>query len=249
MVRHAGAFALFVAAGLAGCTTQAAPAPNGGVVTRQGDAIVIRGALDVEVFRTLEALFSEAPATRIIVTSEGGSAWSAANIALFVQKHSLSVRLEGYCLSSCAEYIFPSTRDLVVARDAVIGFHGNPLLERSLLQSVRGETAKFCGEPAARALSFVYEKPAADVGFWEREAAVLKPDNIRVVEGDGCSAVEYDAAVDTWLPLRSDLEVLLNRPIVEPLCVDDPACVRRRLAELFPKGRRVAIGAALEVVE
>ncbi|HGE8268061.1 TPA: hypothetical protein ACGD2I_002570 [Aeromonas hydrophila] len=36
----------------------------------------------------------------------------------------LDVQVDGYCLSSCANYVFPAANNKLLGRHAIIGYHG-----------------------------------------------------------------------------------------------------------------------------
>jgi hypothetical protein len=203
----------------------------------------IDGEVTEEVLDALERRLEvpgEGPLT-LAVTSEGGSARNFARLAILIQRHELELVIDEFCLSSCAEYLFPSTRNLVVADDAIIGFHGNPLLELYLLRST-GEEAPFCAEQAGRALEYVYRQSGANSDFCELQRDVLKPYDVSVIEGPGCKTVGYKRQVDTWLPGRQELEGLLGRALPNPVCADRAECVQRRALPLLGADRVIVAG-------
>src|SRR5690606_2634725 len=72
----------------------------------------------------------------VVVSSEGGSALAGMAIGLLIQREGLNVRVEGYCVSTCANYLFPAGREKILSREALIVFHGGfqqqGLLEEAL---------------------------------------------------------------------------------------------------------------------
>lgn len=203
-----------------------------------GNEFVIDEEITTETVAEVE-LWLEEPTTgprKLIITSEGGRGRASILIALLIQQNDLEVEIGRFCLSSCAEFIFPSTAKISYSRNSIIGFHGNPLLEQHLLREA-GETGPFCGEGAAGAMDFVYQKSGADTEFWRSQMRTLKPYDVVVVEGPDCKTVEYKREIETWLPSQIELEEFLGRKLPGPVCADDPECVRNRVTPLFGSER------------
>lgn len=59
----------------------------------------------------------------VVVNSAGGSVTSGLKIAAEIQRRNLNVVVKGYCVSSCANYLFLSGNRKEI--DGVLGFHGN----------------------------------------------------------------------------------------------------------------------------
>jgi len=60
----------------------------------------------------------------IIVNSGGGAVDDASKIGLLIHKKKLSVIVDGYCISSCANY-FVTAASSVYLLNGLIGYHGN----------------------------------------------------------------------------------------------------------------------------
>ncbi|NQY53292.1 MAG: hypothetical protein HRT42_06920 [Campylobacteraceae bacterium] len=58
------------------------------------------------------------------ITSKGGEVNNGLDLADFILKNKLSVKVLDYCLSSCANYVFPAGKNKVLGNRALIGFHG-----------------------------------------------------------------------------------------------------------------------------
>lgn len=61
--------------------------------------------------------------SEIVLNSAGGYVSSALKIAAEIQKRNLNVAVKGFCVSSCANYLFLSGRRKEI--DGILGFHGN----------------------------------------------------------------------------------------------------------------------------
>jgi len=187
---------------------------------------------------------AEPGTARLVVSSEGGSSWASAHLSLILQEYGLTLVIEDYCLSSCAEYLLPSAPRVIVRSDAVIGFHGNPLLEEHLLAEA-GSTKKFCGVESGNVLRYLYGRSGAKVDFWVYQNRVLRPHSVKVVSGPDCETVEYDREVDMWLPSRTEIESLLGVDLSGPVCADNASCVREKALPLLGRGAPIVAAGVL----
>jgi hypothetical protein len=64
--------------------------------------------------------------SKVILRSEGGTPMPALMIALDMQKHRPQITVDGYCLSSCANYLFLASPASVVQCGALLMWHGSP---------------------------------------------------------------------------------------------------------------------------
>lgn len=59
----------------------------------------------------------------LLVTSGGGDAYEAIDIAEVISDHDVTVVAKTWCLSSCANYLFPAGRKQIID-SAIVGYHG-----------------------------------------------------------------------------------------------------------------------------
>lgn len=83
------------------------------------------GAIDAEHNRRFFASLGGAPADRIVVTSGGGEVDAAMALGRWIFEHEVDVEVAEYCLSSCANYIFPAGNRKIIRAGAVVAWHGN----------------------------------------------------------------------------------------------------------------------------
>jgi hypothetical protein len=82
-----------------------------------------KGEIDPGAYDAFSKLYEPAVKT-IIVNSGGGAVDDASKIGLLIHKNSISVIVDGYCLSSCANY-FVTAASSVYLLNGLIGYHGN----------------------------------------------------------------------------------------------------------------------------
>lgn len=62
---------------------------------------------------------------RLIITSGGGDVEAGIALGLWVFDHHLNVEVPEYCLSSCANYVFPAGHHKSIGPGAIVAWHGN----------------------------------------------------------------------------------------------------------------------------
>lgn len=84
------------------------------------------GQLDEQANARLFALYDglkDKPAT-LSIRSAGGPTGAGLALGRWVREHKLDVKVMEYCMSSCANYVFPAGIHKLVSNFAVIGLHG-----------------------------------------------------------------------------------------------------------------------------
>jgi hypothetical protein len=93
--------------------------------TSPTDAIRYRGEISAENNRRFLAAIGERAVTQLIVDSEGGEVEAGIELGDWVFERRIDVIVEGRCLSSCANYVFPAGRKKIIRGGAVVAWHGN----------------------------------------------------------------------------------------------------------------------------
>jgi hypothetical protein len=65
------------------------------------------------------------PLRRLSITSSGGDVAAAIALGEWVYARHLDIEVPDYCLSSCANYVFPAGRHKVIRSGAIVAWHGN----------------------------------------------------------------------------------------------------------------------------
>ena len=106
------------------------------VVTLAGDEITYRGDF---IFDSGQRVLAVAGAHRVRslrIWSGGGEVGGAIDTALWLHRNGIDVIVDGPCLSSCANYIFPAGREKYIVGEGYVAWHGN--LQHRLYQDARG---------------------------------------------------------------------------------------------------------------
>ena len=84
-----------------------------------------RGPISAEHNRQFFAAVADRPLQRLSITSSGGEVDAAIALGEWVFARRLDIEVPDYCLSSCANYVFPAGRRKRIQTGAVVAWHGN----------------------------------------------------------------------------------------------------------------------------
>lgn len=83
------------------------------------------GPISAELNQQLLATVKGKAVKRLVITSSGGEVEAGIALGLWVFDHRLNVEVTDYCLSSCANYVFPAGHRKSIAPGAIVAWHGN----------------------------------------------------------------------------------------------------------------------------
>jgi hypothetical protein len=87
--------------------------------------LYLNGKLTPGALPAIAAEFERQPAPRrLVVNSFGGDSRTGMAIASLLSKYQVALTVQGFCMSSCANYLLPAARE-VQLDNAVIGLHGS----------------------------------------------------------------------------------------------------------------------------
>lgn len=97
---------------------------------------------------------------RLIITSAGGEVAAGISLGLWVYEHRLDIEVPAYCLSACANYVFPAGRHKSIGAGAIVAWHGNyhHLKQTGLWRDDIPSRMERHGEDAATALVQVQDE-------------------------------------------------------------------------------------------
>jgi hypothetical protein len=111
--------------GMAGAGADAGSEEPTQVYVADGELVYV-GVLDPQANARLFTLYDslkDKPAV-LSIRSRGGTTSYGLALGRWVRDHKLDVKVMEYCMSSCANYVFPAGIHKLVSNFAVIGFHG-----------------------------------------------------------------------------------------------------------------------------
>ena len=92
------------------------------------------GPITKESAKRFVELASSGSYKKLHITSEGGNVESGIEIARLINSKAMDVVVSTYCLSSCANYIFPAANHKYITGTGVVGWHGTITHRRYLGQ-------------------------------------------------------------------------------------------------------------------
>ncbi len=111
---------------LSGCATQKMAFPTQNKLTITGNTLVYDGMITGDA--VLEAIRmvndSDQKVTTLRITSSGGDIGVGIEFGHFIKNNDMDVIVSQLCFSTCANYILPAAKSVVIGKDALIGWHG-----------------------------------------------------------------------------------------------------------------------------
>lgn len=108
---------LFAAGGVAAAAVAA--------VNHSGDTVYYTGPISQQQNRSLFVAAAGRQLRRLVITSSGGEVDAGIQLGEWVFQQRLDVEVTGYCLSSCANYVFTAGSRKTIHPGAVVAWHGN----------------------------------------------------------------------------------------------------------------------------
>jgi hypothetical protein len=93
----------------------------------ESDSLVYQGEISEQNNRDAFTFFQEANVkpSVLVITSGGGNIDLGMDLGEFVLKHKLDVRVDTFCFSSCANYVFTAGNNKWLGEKAILGWHGD----------------------------------------------------------------------------------------------------------------------------
>lgn len=139
---------------------------------------------------------------KVVVNSPGGKAGLGVQIGKFLHERDLPIYVVHECSSSCAEYILPGAKYVIVVGNPIIGFHGNAHLNAIAAREQGFELDETCKWKTLEWLEFIYEEKSLSYDFIElqREAIGLPEAEFHKLES-GCLVFKsYQPSRILWRP-------------------------------------------------
>lgn len=92
-----------------------------------GETLRIEGDISDALYADIAQYLDEHSITRFAITSGGGYVASGLDIAFLMLENGIEIEVEGYCVSSCANYLFIAGADRIIRENSAVIWHGNTL--------------------------------------------------------------------------------------------------------------------------
>jgi hypothetical protein len=120
---------------VAGSGCRAAPQPALPIVERNGDEIRYNGRITEEGKTAFIIALELNPVSGVRITSTGGDALVALQMGELIRAQKLSVTVERFCISACAQYIFVAGAKKRLEPGALLIFHSSPSAMEAVLRN------------------------------------------------------------------------------------------------------------------
>ncbi len=125
-------FLFVIAASLVGCVSNS-PIEDLpiAVISVDGESLIYRGSIsrasNDRLFKLVEPI--DFVPTTLVITSKGGETTAGIELGQWVFRNRLDVTVTEYCLSSCANYVFPAGLRKTLEPSAALAWHGGSMQE------------------------------------------------------------------------------------------------------------------------
>lgn len=183
------------------------------------------------------------PDKAFFVSSGGGDPAFGEAAARHIIAKEMTIKLGEICLSSCAEYVIPSAKTLIVSPRTLIGFHQNPLMIRHFADMEGYQGMPICYyEAEVDYLGTLHQRDGSDRLPWENVLNRLVLADTHFREKDECIETGFRFENQFWFPTSNQIKTLFQIDLNGPICADDPGCAEEMTNLIIPKGESVIIG-------
>ena len=125
-----------------------------------GETAYYSGPISTELNQRFFEAVKGKTVKRLVITSSGGEVEAGIALGLWVFEHKLDIEVPEYCLSSCANYVFPAGQKKSIDAGAIVAWHGNynHLKQTGLWKDDIAGRMKRHGEDTATAEAYVREE-------------------------------------------------------------------------------------------
>ncbi|HEX7028813.1 MAG TPA: hypothetical protein VF268_16345 [Gammaproteobacteria bacterium] len=190
-------------------------------VVLQGDEILYNGPLTREANSKVSKLYeaAESKPTVLAITSAGGPVDVGLQLGEWILSKGLNVKVEEFCFSSCANYVFPAGKTKLLGGSAVVGFHGGAFSKdynRSQIEEVLSSIPQEDREAVREQIRVSLEKYLSENR--EREAEFYRKlgvsPKLNILGQDSKYSAYHTAGYNGWYYSPDDMSKLGLKDIV-----------------------------------
>lgn len=195
-----------------------------------------------EVF--LEKLRAATDFQEITVSSTGGDPDFAEIAAEIIQEKHLKIRIEHFCLSSCAEYLLPAAHSITLSNKSVIGFHQNPLMINYIKETFSEfQQHEICYySDNLEYIEKLHFEKLKNSEYWKTTLDKIELNDAGFVKKDDCIEVQFIFNNRLWLPTSNQLKSGMGLQFEGSICSDDPTCYQQTIDRSWDENTNIVVG-------
>lgn len=188
----------------------------------------------VESFSTLKI------GETVTLSSPGGDPDYAQQLANIIRDKAVELTIEGFCISSCAEYLLAAPESLTFKNEPIIGFHQNPvMIEHFRSMKLEESDLPTCNYSDN---AKVYEDYTAEPDAWKQTLDRLEILDVQLQELANCVLVGFKFKRTMWLPTSEQLRTIWKLDFEGSVCADDFKKCASQLKKVGLDSETIVIG-------
>ena len=145
-----------------------------------GDTLLYCGLITSETVQLLKAQ-DLSNVTRLVINSGGGNSNAAIEIGRQLRSHGISVVVQNWCLSACAQFVLPSANEVTLMPESLVGLHHTGHALHMALTELEGLEHP-AGEIASKAELAYYEELGVAPIYLDLPLRNLKVDGLVLIQ-------------------------------------------------------------------
>jgi hypothetical protein len=172
------------------------------------------------------------------IDSYGGEIGLSMDIAEIISSMNTTIIVNNYCISSCAEVILPSAKNIIFKNEPLIGFHGNSIMLEFLSNSIKPPGFENCTFDNAKRMREIYQKAEVNSEFWDFQLRYLRLKNLLaapVKQSNQCPKMQMNFIHDLWFPSSISLKDDLKLKFKGEVCADNVQNCKAKIYKQLPR--------------
>ncbi len=170
----------------------------------QRTKVSVTGKIDEQLVQLLTGYDNQRIEVELSLT--GGRVDAALKLGELAQRNDWSATVEGVCFSACAEIFLLGFKEITIAEQGIVGFHGNSMFKNQIYRIASGDQESDCFLQYEDRRKKLYAYSGANYDFWKRQWIALKPYAFRTTsDGSDCDKLYYKTEFEFWYPSTREL--------------------------------------------
>jgi len=188
--------------------------------------------------------------TVITINSTGGTGRLSMRAANIIENSKITVIVDQYCLSACAEYLLPAAQEVIFKNDPLIGFHWNTLSLHQQINQKATKNLSFCDSIEIDKIESFYARKKINTEFWKLTYERISEPKIKLTYLDNaCPKLEIIGVNHSlWFPSEETLKTDFGLKFSGSLCSDYQACFEVKIPKYLKGNATYVVGKTVFIV-